>query len=43
MLSKAKIIVKKKKVRIPLPKQTQKVKESDKVYKRAKGKKIEPE
>jgi hypothetical protein len=38
---KAKITVKKKKVRIPLPKQTPKVKESDKVYKRSKAKKID--
>jgi hypothetical protein len=38
---KTKITVKKKKVRIPLPKQAPKVKESDKIYKRSKGKKIE--
>ena len=40
---KAKITVKKKKVRIPLPKQTPKVKESDKIYKRTKAKKVAEE
>lgn len=33
--------VKKKKIRIPLPKQTPKVKESEKVYKRNKVKRID--
>lgn len=40
---KAKITVKKKKVRIPLPKQAPKVMKSEKVYKRTKNKKIEVE
>jgi len=42
-IKKTKITVKKKKVRIPLPKQAPKVMESEKVYKRTKAKKIEPE
>ncbi len=37
---KTKIKVKKKKIRIPLPKQCPKVKESDKIYKRSKAKQI---
>lgn len=36
-------IPKKKKIRVPLPKQLPKVKESDKIYKRSKAKKIEDE
>lgn len=40
---KAKISVKKKKVRIPLPKQAPKVKESNKIYKRSKAQKVEAE
>ncbi|MEW6653133.1 MAG: hypothetical protein AB1394_06645 [Bacteroidota bacterium] len=40
---KAKITVKKKKVRIPLPKQTPKVKTSDKIYKRSQNKKMDLE
>lgn len=42
-IKKTKITVKKKKVRIPLPKQAPKVMESEKVYKRTKNKKIEVE
>jgi 3-methyladenine DNA glycosylase AlkC len=37
---KSKLKIKKKKIRIPLPKQLAKVKESNKIYKRAKVKKI---
>lgn len=37
---KSKIKTKKKKIRIPLPKQVSKVKESNKIYKRTKVKKI---
>jgi hypothetical protein len=42
-IKKTKITVKKKKVRIPLPKQAPKVMKSEKVYKRTKNKKIELE
>jgi len=38
---KRKIKIKKKKIRIPLPKQLEKVKESGKIYKRSKSKIIE--
>jgi hypothetical protein len=37
---KSKTNIKKKKIRIPLPKQTARVKESDKIYKRSSGKQI---
>jgi len=43
VIKKTKITVKKKKIRIPLPKKAPKVKESDKVYKRSKVKMIEAE
>jgi hypothetical protein len=37
------IKIKKKKIRIPLPKQVAKIKESNKIYKRTKAKKISGE
>ena len=42
-IKKTKITVKKKKIRIPLPKKAPKVMESEKVYKRSKAKKIDAE